>query len=199
MRFIELESERLIYRKFKSEDLPIYADLRGNLENNKYRISEPISETETWNYLTFLIDKADEADCTYFGYAVVLKENNRLIGGAFLYHLPERKSFPDSPEVGWEIHRNYWRQGYGTEIGNTMLRLGFDIIGLRRITTCCNARNIGSYRIMEKIGMRREAHFIKAQRGNSALNYEWCDRYQYSILKEEWDERKHSLSSNPEL
>lgn len=70
--------------------------------------------------------------------------------------------FPSSPEVGWEVHRDYWRQGYGTEMGKTMLRLGFDILGLRRITTCCNARNRGSFRIMEKIGMRREAHFIKA-------------------------------------
>ena len=34
--------------------------------------------------------------------------------------------------------------------------------------------------------MRREAHFIKAQQGNSALNYEWCDRTQYAILQEEW-------------
>lgn len=199
MQFVELESERLIYRKFKPEDLPIFADWRGNLENNKYRISEPISEAETQNYLDFLIDKANEADCTYFGYAVVLKENNQLIGGGFLYHLPERRNFPDSPEVGWELHRDYWRQGYGTEIGKTLLRLGFDIIGLRRITTFCNARNVGSYRIMEKIGMRREAHFIKAQRGNSALNYEWCDRYQYSILKEEWDEKNCSLSSNSEF
>ena len=49
IRFVELESERLIYRKFKPEDLPIYSDLRGDLENNKYWISEPISEAETWN------------------------------------------------------------------------------------------------------------------------------------------------------
>lgn len=191
MRFVELASERLIYRKFTLEDLPVFADWHGNLENNKYRISEPRSEAETRSYLTFLIDKAEEEDCTYFGYAAVLKETRTLIGAGFLYHLPEKPNFPDSPEVGWELHRDYWRQGYGTEIGKTLLRLGFDTMGLRRITTCCNARNIGSYRIMEKIGMRREAHFIKAQRGNSALNYEWCDRYQYSILREEWDRMNH--------
>ena len=186
MQFIEFESERLIYRKFKSEDLPAFADWRGNLENNKYRISEPRSETVTLDYMSFLIAKANEEDCTYFGFATELKENNALIGAAFLYNLPESIDSPNSPEVGWEVHRDYWRQGYGTEMGETMLKLGFDMLGLRRITTCCNARNIGSYRIMEKIGMRREAHFIKAQRGNSALNYEWCDRFQYSILQDEW-------------
>lgn len=186
MKFMELESERLIYRKFKQEDLPVFADWRGNLENNKYRISEPRSEAETLDYLNFLISKSNEEDCTYFGFAVVLKENSTLIGAAFLYNLPDNPNFPNSPEVGWELHRDYWRQGYGTEMGKTLLMLGFGILGLRRITTCCNAKNIGSYRIMEKIGMRREAHFIKAQRGNSALNYEWCDRFQYAILQEEW-------------
>ena len=46
---------------------------------------------------------------------------------------------------------------------------------------------MGSYGIMEKIGMRREAHYVKNYRGNSALNYEWCDKYQYAILREEWN------------
>ena len=78
----------MIYRKLKPKDLPIFADWRGDLENNKYRISEPINEAETRNYLAFLINKANETDCTYFGYAVVLKKNNQLIGGDFLYHLP---------------------------------------------------------------------------------------------------------------
>lgn len=66
------------------------------------------------------------------------------------------------------------------------MKLGFDTLGVRRIVADCNALNRGSYRIMELIGMRREAHFIKSNRGNSALNHEWCDRYQYAILKEEW-------------
>jgi len=180
MKFIELESKRLIYRKFKYDDLPIFADWRGNPENNKYRQSEPRNEAETSDYLNFLISKSNEEECSYFGFAVVLKTDNTLIGAGFLININ------DDPEVGWEIHRDYWRQGYGTEIGETMLRLGFEILNLRRIIAGCNARNIGSYRIMEKIGMRREAHFIKAQRGNSVLNYEWCDRFQYAILQEEW-------------
>jgi RimJ/RimL family protein N-acetyltransferase len=36
--------------------------------------------------------------------------------------------------------------------------------------------------------MRREAHFIKSQQGNSALNHKWCDIFQYAILREEWEE-----------
>ena len=180
MKFIELESERLIYRKFREEDFPVVFDWLGNSENMKYRMGEPRSESEVRDYIKWTISNAESEDCKSYEFAVVLKSDNSLIGAATLMNVS------DDPEIGWTIHRNYWRQGYGTEIGRTMLRLGFDILNLRRIVAGCNARNIGSYRIMEKIGMRREAHFIKAQPGNSALNYEWCDRFKYAILQEEW-------------
>jgi RimJ/RimL family protein N-acetyltransferase len=91
----------------------------------------------------------------------------------------------DEPEFGWLIHRNYWRRGYGSELGKTLLDLGFGTLKLRRISAYCDAENIGSYRIMEKIGMRREGHFIKSRRGNSSLNFEWRDVFYYAILHEE--------------
>ena len=180
MKFTELESEHLLYRRFKPDDFPIVYDWLGDMDNMKYRRGEPRTEAETHEYLKWAISNAEAEDCTNFEYAVVLKSDASLIGAATLMHLP------DDPEIGWTLHRDYWKRGYGTEIGKTMLRFGFDILDLRRIIAGCNAENRGSYRIMEIIGMRREAHFIKAQHGGSALNNKWCDRFQYAILKEEW-------------
>ena len=57
---------------------------------------------------------AEADDCTDYEYAVILKTDNSLIGAATLMHLP------DDPEIGWTLHRDNWRQGYGTEIGNTI-------------------------------------------------------------------------------
>ena len=179
MNFIELESERLIYRKFSEDDFSVVFDWANNAENMKYR-EEPLNESQARGYLNWLISNTNAEEITHCEYAVVRKSDNKLIGSATLMHLP------DNPEIAWTLHRDYWRQGYGTEMGKTLLRLGFDILGLRRIIAGCNARNQGSYRIMEKIGMRREAHFVKAQQGNSALNHEWCDRLQYAILAEEY-------------
>jgi len=150
----------------------------------KYRRGEPRTENEVRDYINWAISNAVAEECTNYEYAVVLKSDNSLIGAATLMHLP------DEPEIGWTLHRKHWRQGYGTEIGQTMLRLGFDILNLRRIIAGCNAENRGSYRIMEIIGMRREAHFIKAQFGGSALDNRWCDRYQYAILQDEWGAAK---------
>jgi RimJ/RimL family protein N-acetyltransferase len=180
MKFIEIESERLTYRKFSENDFPIVFDWLSDIETMKYRRGEPRSAAEVRDYLSWAISNADAEECENFEYAVVLKSDGSLIGAATLMNLP------NDPEIGWTVHRNYWQQGYGTEFGGAMLRLGFDILDLRRIIAGCNARNHGSYRIMEKIGMRREAHFIKAQHGGKALNNEWCDRFQYAILREEY-------------
>lgn len=181
MKYIELESERLIFRKFKQDDFSIVYDWLSNFENMKYRSSEPKSEEEAHSYLNWAIKCAEEENCVNFRYAVVLKKTGELIGSCELYYTDR-----DPAELAWELHRNYWQQGYGTEIGKTLLRLAFETLGLRRVIADCNTLNIGSWRIMEKIGMRREAHFVKMYRGNSALNHAWCDKFQYAILNEEW-------------
>lgn len=187
MKYIELESERLIFRKFKQEDFPIVNDWLGNLENMKFRSSEPKNTKEAHDYLDWAISCAELDECINYRYAVVLKENNTLIGSCELAFTNK-----DPAELAWELHRDYWKKGYGTEIGKTLLRLGFETLNLRRIIADCNSLNMGSYRIMELIGMRREAHFIKYYRGNSALNHEWCDKYLYAILKEEWVKMKEN-------
>ena len=182
MKYIELESERLVFRKFKQDDFSVVYDWLSNIENVKYRSSEPKSEAEAHTYLDWAIQCAEEDNCVNFRYAVVLKETEELIGSCELYYTDR-----DPAELAWELHRNYWGKGYGTEIGNTLLKLAFETLRLRRVIADCNTLNIGSWRIMEKIGMRREAHFVKSYRGNSALNHAWCDKYQYAILKEEYD------------
>ena len=188
MKFIELESERLIYRKFMQEDFPVVFDWLSNAENMKYRMEEPRNKAEVQDYLNWAISNADARKISNYEYAVVIKESNMLIGSATLMDVPKH------PEVGWMVHRNYWKQGYGTEIGKTLLTFGFETLNIRRIIAGCNARNHGSYKIMERIGMRREAHNIKAQLGNSTLNHEWCDRFWYAMLREEWKEQSGSAA-----
>ena len=185
MDYIELESERLWFRKYKMEDYPVFYDMLSNLENMKYRSSEPKNENAVREYIEWGIKCAEQNPCVNYRYAVVLKQTGETIGSCELAFTDK-----DPAELAWELHRNYWRQGYGTEIGNTLLKLGFEILELRRIIADCNTLNKGSYEIMEKIGMRREAHYVKYYRGNSALNHEWCDKYLYAILQEDYIKTK---------
>jgi len=179
MKFIELESERLVYRKFDENDFSVVFDWVSNTENMKYR-EGPLNESQARGYLNFLISCTNVEDITHCEYAVVRKSDSKLIGSTVLMHLP------DNPEIGWTLHRDYWQQGYGTEMGRTMLKLGFDVLNFHRIIAICHELNIASYKIMERIGMRREAYFIKSNKDNSTVNNEWCDEVQYAILQEEW-------------
>lgn len=186
MDYLELESKRLTFRKYHVNDFFIFYDMLSNIENIKYRSNEPRSEKEVHEYINWGIECAEQSPCINFRYAVVLKETGETIGSCELAFTNK-----DPAELAWELHRKYWRNGYGTEIGHTLLELGFKRLGLRRIIADCNTLNKGSYGIMENIGMRREAHYIQCCRGNSALNHEWCDKYLYAILRDEWLDKTH--------
>lgn len=80
MEYLELESERLFFRKYKREDFSVFYDMLSNLENMKYRSSEPKSVEEVQRYIDWGIKCAEQNPCIHYRYAVVLKETGELIG-----------------------------------------------------------------------------------------------------------------------
>jgi RimJ/RimL family protein N-acetyltransferase len=66
-----------------------------------------------------------------------------------------------------------------------MLRLGFEDLGLRRIVGRIDARNAASARVLDRLGMRREAHFAQ----NEIIKGEWTDEVVYAMLQDEWRAR----------
>src|SRR5690606_24018381 len=85
-------------------------------------------------------------------------------------------------EIGFVLHPAHHGRGFAREAGAVMLRLGFDELGLHRIVARCDGRNVASTRVMEKLGMRREAHF----RENEIVKGEWTDEIVYAMLSTEW-------------
>jgi RimJ/RimL family protein N-acetyltransferase len=86
-------------------------------------------------------------------------------------------------ELGWVIDPAHAGQGYGTEAANALLRLCFEDLGLRRVIAQCFADNVASWRLMERLGMRRETHTVRESLHRSG---EWLDGFAYAILAEEW-------------
>lgn len=86
-------------------------------------------------------------------------------------------------ELGWVIDPAHAGQGYATEAAGALLRICFDGLGLRRVIAQCFAENAASWRIMEKLGMRRETYTVKESLHRSG---EWLDGMAYAILAEEW-------------
>jgi RimJ/RimL family protein N-acetyltransferase len=90
-------------------------------------------------------------------------------------------------ELGWVISPEHTRQGLATEAVAELLRFGFEDLGLRRIFAQCFADNVASWRLMERLGMRREYHAVRESLHRSG---EWVDGYRYAILVDEWRSRR---------
>jgi len=80
------------------------------------------------------------------------------------------------------MHPDHRGHGYATEAAAAMLGLGFEGLGLHRIVGRLDARNDASARVLERLGMRREAHFVE----NEFVKGEWCDELVYAMLASEW-------------
>lgn len=86
-------------------------------------------------------------------------------------------------EIGWCFHPDHQGKGYATESVSALLDLCFGDFGLRRVTAVCFAVNEPSWRLMERLGMRREAHTI----GDSLhATLGWQDGYTYALLAQDW-------------
>jgi RimJ/RimL family protein N-acetyltransferase len=84
-------------------------------------------------------------------------------------------------EMGWGVAREHWGKGLMTEAAGAAMRWAFDTYDLARVYARCDAENVGSWRVMEKLGMRREAHL----RGHRLLRGERRDELWYGILRSE--------------
>jgi len=106
-------------------------------------------------------------------------DNGRPIG-EFMLRLKSLES--RQGEVGWSLHPDAQGRGFATEGARAMLRFGFDNLGLHRIVAGCDTRNAASLRVMDRLGMRREAAFVE----NEYSKGEWVSEIVCAMLESEW-------------
>jgi RimJ/RimL family protein N-acetyltransferase len=92
--------------------------------------------------------------------------------------------------IGYIVEPHATGQGIGTATARALLHAAFDKLGLRRVTAAANADNIASVRVLERAGMRRERHALKAL-WHQELG--WLDEVEYALLDEEWATRTRRI------
>jgi RimJ/RimL family protein N-acetyltransferase len=85
-------------------------------------------------------------------------------------------------ELGWSLHPDAQGRGFATEAAREMLRIGFDELRLHRIVAGCDSRNTASLRVMERLGMRREAEFVDYE----YVKGDWASESVCALLESEW-------------
>ena len=180
----KLETQRLWLREMRESDFSAVHSYASTSENTVFMPWGPNTEEQTRAFLSLAAAEANRQPCVNYQYAVTLKSTGRLIGGCSL------ALSGDEAELGWVLSLAEWNQGYGTEIGKALLKFGFDELNLHRIIARCDAENIASYRVMEKIGMLREGLFLESRPGRKGGGQAYGDTLSYAILKSDWDAQK---------
>ena len=111
--------------------------------------------------------------------AVEERASGRLIGEVSLIW---RSVEARQCELGWIFNPEYHGRGFATEAARALLDLAFGPGDMHRVMARCDAQNLASSRLMERLGMRREAHF----REHAIVKGEWDEEYIYAILRREW-------------
>jgi [ribosomal protein S5]-alanine N-acetyltransferase len=168
-----IETQRLRIRSFQPNDWQAVYDYTSDPAVMMYIPEGPFTPEQA---KAFVADNMGEQARFV---AVLLKPDDMLVG-----HMEFHPWFASQIyEIGWVFNRAYHGQGYATEAAMALLQYGFEMLHLHRIIATCQPENVASCRVMEKLGMRREAHFRKCIR---RPDNGWWDEYFYALLEEEW-------------
>lgn len=174
---MQLITERFILRDFVEEDWVQVHAYCSDEEVTRYTFWGPNTEEQTKLFMEANRRSQLELPRTNYEMVIVAPFSGEVLGNCCI------KAEKSNAELGYTISKAHWGKRIATEVSRSLLQFGFQGLNLHRIYATCRPENIGSYKVMEKIGMKREGrlreHFYKHGR--------WQDSYLYSILKDEFE------------
>jgi RimJ/RimL family protein N-acetyltransferase len=180
-RFTEpILTDRLVLRPFEERDLADLFDLQSRPEIARYLYWEPRTWDEVVESLAVKIASTVVAnDGDRLGLAVTRRPEGPVIGDLTMIR---HRAVDQHVEIGYVFHPDVRGQGLATEAARVLVDLAFDQCGAHRVSAALDARNAPSAALLERLGLRREAHLVR----NEWVKGEWTDELIYAVLAEEW-------------
>ncbi|MDQ0361754.1 GNAT family N-acetyltransferase [Breznakia pachnodae] len=165
-------TQRLEIRRFKNDDLNDIYNYLSDPEVVKYEPYKKLNKKQCSEYLDAMISENDF-------WAIVLRKTNAVIGQVYLAN-----SSPYLWELGYVFNSKYQHKGYASEAVTRLLHYVFEEQDAHRVSAHCNVKNKASWKLLERIGFRREGHFLQnvyffTDEENQPL---WQDTYEYGCL-----------------
>lgn len=177
-----IETARLVLRPLSEADLDAMLAYRSLDSVARFQFWEPHSRAMMQEALARMLEAATAEPRMENVLAVIRRDTGALIGDVVLMI---RDTAARQGEIGFTFHPDHTGHGFATEAAGAMMALGFGALGLHRIFGRCDALNESSFRLMERLGMRREAHF----REHAIFKGRWDEELYYAILEDEWRAR----------
>lgn len=172
---MQIETPRLILREYRLTDVPIVNGYSSNPKVVKFVPFGPTTTKDVKKFIQRTIKDRRKRPRKEYQLAVTLKETKQLIGGC---NITVQSFEHKKAHIGYMLDPAFHGNGYATEAANALLKFGFKTLKLHRIYGSTDIRNHASVHVMEKCGLKREAHL----RHNVFQKGEWRDSYIYAIL-----------------
>jgi RimJ/RimL family protein N-acetyltransferase len=173
-----IETERLLLRPYRAADIDVLHDIQSRPEVVRYLYWEPRTRERVEQVIGESTAEI-EAEGQSLQLAIEPRGSDTMVGDVILMYITEAHQ---QGEIGYVLHPDHQGHGYATEAAREMLRLGFEQLGLHRIIGRLEARNSASAAVLERLGMRLEAHL----RENEWVKGEWQSELVYAMLATEW-------------
>ncbi len=174
-----IKTDRLTLREVCDEDFDAVYAYASDPEVVTFMTWGPSTPEETRGFLARAQALAAAVPRVGYELAVVRRSDGRLLGGV---GLNRDQAGSSRAMLGYCYHRDAWGYGYATEAARAVLRFGFEELGLHRVWAGCDPENLGSVRVLTKLGMTQEARL----RQDSLVQGEWRDALIFGILRDEW-------------
>lgn len=184
--FDRLITPRLTIRRFRADDAATFAQYRSDADVARYQSWDtPYTLAQAEQFVTGLAAAHPDAPGEWFQFAVEETASACHVGdvAAFI-----ESDDPRLATVGVTLAPSAQGRGYATEALTALLDYLFGQRGKHRVSASCDTRNHASAALLERLGMRREAHHL----ANTWEKGAWTDEYVYAVLAEEWMERQGS-------
>ena len=179
-----LRTERLLLRPITTDDFEAVFPIHSSADVARFLYWDPRTAAEVREVLERKTHSTRiAADGDGLSLAIVIEATGELVGdcGLTLVSREHRQG-----EIGFLLHPDQQGHGYATEAARVMLALAFEELDLHRVIGRLEARNTASARVLQRLGMRREAHLVE----NEYVKGEWQSEIVYAILDREWRARQ---------
>jgi RimJ/RimL family protein N-acetyltransferase len=173
-----LETERLVLRPFAEDDFDFLSELYGDETVARWLYVGPESPDEVRVRLARNLSRTELTEESGLGAVVTLRDGTRVGTINLWYTSFEHRN----AELGYSLLPGHQGHGYAVESSRALLDWAFTVAGVHRVEARLEPRNVASARVAEKLGMRREAHFVE----NEWVKGEWSSEAVYAILEREW-------------
>lgn len=175
---LEVTGERVRLRPFEERDLEAMAAYRGDPEVCRFLPFDPQSPDDIRQRIGHLLGRTTLGG-ERGGIILVIESEGAVIGDLVLFHLDAEAG---SAEVGWVVSPAASGRGLATEAVRALIDTAFEVYGLRRLAAQIDPDNVRSVALAERLGMRREAHFVE----KDWFKDRWGDLLVYAVLAREW-------------